>query len=358
LSIALPQALAVPRVSIIMIFLEARKFIAEAIESVLMQTYHDWELILIDDGSADGTTTVAREYCAAHPERIRYFAHPGHENRGTGASRNLGLLHARGEFVAFLDADDVYLPRRLARHVEVLEAHPDVAMVQSCLEYWHSWQLAQPGAETDSREPAPPLKIGAPILPPRLLLLMLRSQGATVPGVCSLTIRRSIIASIGGFEDSFRDMYEDQVMLVKLYLHAPVILLDECLARYRQHPRSTLHQFEARGEYTPGRPHASRKHFMEWVASYLQARNVSDPMIWADIGQELWPYRHPLLWSVRKAPSRALSLARQCGERVLPRKLSRSMVRWWGERKSAAARARAVKLAASMSEQGERRLDP
>lgn len=228
-------------------------------------------------------------------------------------------------------------------------------MVQSCLEYWHSWHPAQTGTEPDAREPAPPIATGTSIGPPQLLLLMLRSQGATVPGICSLTIRRKVIAGLGGFEDSFRDMYEDQVMLAKLYLQAPVIVLDECLARYRQHPGSVVHQFEARGEYTPGRPHTSRKRFIEWLEGYLRAQNVGDAAIWREIEREMWPYRHPFLWNIRQLPSHTLRLARQCGERVLPQRLSRPLVRWWGQRKSAAARARAVEAGTSISQQSARR---
>ena len=94
-------------VSTIIIFLNAERFLAEAIESVLAQTYPTWELWLVDDGSTDRSSQLARDYAARHAARIHYLEHPGHENRGKSASRNLGLRHARGEYVALLDADDV-----------------------------------------------------------------------------------------------------------------------------------------------------------------------------------------------------------------------------------------------------------
>src|SRR5713226_10047705 len=93
-------------VSVIMIFLDEEKFIREAIESVFPQTYDNWELLLVDDGSTAGSTDIARRYAEQHPGKVRYLDHEGHRNRGMSASRNLGIRHARGDYIAFLDADD------------------------------------------------------------------------------------------------------------------------------------------------------------------------------------------------------------------------------------------------------------
>ncbi len=128
-----------PKVSVIIIFLDAERFIEEAIESVRSQTFRDWELLLVDDGSTDGSSAIARRYTTEHAPRVRYLEHPGHANRGMSAARNLGLAEARGALVAFLDADDVWLPRRLERHVKVLEGRPDVAMVYGPTLLWHGW---------------------------------------------------------------------------------------------------------------------------------------------------------------------------------------------------------------------------
>jgi glycosyltransferase involved in cell wall biosynthesis len=116
----------------------AGRFIEESIESVLAQTYSDWELLLIDDGSSDSSTSIARRYAASKPDRIRCLSHDGRRNRGASASRNLGARHASGEFLAFLDADDVYLPRKLEEQVPLLDAHPEVAMLYAATEYWRA----------------------------------------------------------------------------------------------------------------------------------------------------------------------------------------------------------------------------
>jgi glycosyltransferase involved in cell wall biosynthesis len=102
-----------PVVSIVVIFLNAEQFIREAIESAFAQTYKCWELLLVDDGSADGSKAIAHQYAALYPERVLYLEHHDHQNRGMSASRNLGVSHARGKYIAFLDADDVWLPHKL-----------------------------------------------------------------------------------------------------------------------------------------------------------------------------------------------------------------------------------------------------
>ncbi|MCP9494749.1 MAG: glycosyltransferase [Pyrinomonadaceae bacterium MAG19_C2-C3] len=106
-----------PRVSIIMPAYNAERYIAAAIDSVIAQTYQAWELIVIDDGSRDRTAEIVKSYLAADV-RIRYIFQ---ENRKMSNARNNGIKHARGELIAFLDADDLWLPEKLALQVETLD---------------------------------------------------------------------------------------------------------------------------------------------------------------------------------------------------------------------------------------------
>ena len=113
-----------PLVSVIMIFLNAERFIQEAIESVLAQSYTGWELLLIDDGSVDSSGEIARQYAGRYARKMRYLSHAGGANLGMSASRNLGIKSARGELIAFLDADDVWLAEKLEQQVEILRLQP------------------------------------------------------------------------------------------------------------------------------------------------------------------------------------------------------------------------------------------
>src|SRR5205085_967833 len=118
-----------PLVSIIIPFLNAGPFIEETIESVRAQTYAEWELLLADDGSTDSSTATAKRYAEGYSNRVRYLEHAGHVNRGLSATRNLGIRHSRGHLIAFLDADDVWLPHKLERQVAILNSQPEAAMV-------------------------------------------------------------------------------------------------------------------------------------------------------------------------------------------------------------------------------------
>ena len=97
--------LSTPTVSAIIPFLNAGAFLEEAIESVFAQTYRDWELLLVDDGSTDASTALARRYAERYGPRARYLEHDGHANRGVCASRNLGIKRSHGKYLAFLDGD-------------------------------------------------------------------------------------------------------------------------------------------------------------------------------------------------------------------------------------------------------------
>ena len=107
---------------------QRREWVCRAVRSVFAQRYTDWELIVVDDGSTDGT----EEALQAFGPRLRYL---WQENRGVSAARNAGLRLARGEIVAFLDSDDTWLPDHLETVVAMLEREPEAALVSTCPRY-------------------------------------------------------------------------------------------------------------------------------------------------------------------------------------------------------------------------------
>jgi glycosyltransferase involved in cell wall biosynthesis len=117
-----------PRVSVVVASFEHAAFVGECLASVAAQTFTDWELVVTDDGSGDGTAQAIRDFAAAHPRLpIDFVALPG--NRGACVALNLGIRRARGEFVAILNSDDAFLPHKLARQVEFLDANPATGAV-------------------------------------------------------------------------------------------------------------------------------------------------------------------------------------------------------------------------------------
>jgi glycosyltransferase involved in cell wall biosynthesis len=114
-----------PKVSIIIPSHNRAKLIGRALESVFQQTYKDYEVVVVDDASTDNT----QEILASYGDKIRHFRQP--QKSGSAGARNRGLQEAQGEYIAFLDSDDFWVPEKLAEQVKVLDAHKNVGIVYS-----------------------------------------------------------------------------------------------------------------------------------------------------------------------------------------------------------------------------------
>ncbi len=115
-----------PTVSVIIPTYNRADLLPRALDSVIAQTFEDWEIVLIDDGSTDGTASLVDSYKRRLGERIVYTRQP---NTGCGGARNRGIDAARGRFVAFLDSDDEYLPNKLERQLELFAHRPELGLV-------------------------------------------------------------------------------------------------------------------------------------------------------------------------------------------------------------------------------------
>ena len=193
-----------PRVTVISIFYNAEQYFREAVDSVLGQHFEDFELLLVDDGSSDSSTGIARDYEKRDP-RIRYLQHAGHANLGMSATRNLGLREARGEYIAFIDADDRWRPRKLAEQVALLEQIPDVDAVGGSVNYWSSHEggrdrVLQTGHVQGRR-----------IDPGEASLRFYPLGSAHAPSMSDLMFRRRSMLDAGGFEERFTGAYEEPI---------------------------------------------------------------------------------------------------------------------------------------------------
>lgn len=123
-----------PLISVIIPVYNCERYLAEAVESVLSQSYSPREVIVVDDGSRDGSARVAQSFGA----QVRYRFQ---ENAGIGAARNHGASLARGDMIAFLDADDLWLEDKSARQLAAFDADPSLDIISGQLEHFHSPEL-------------------------------------------------------------------------------------------------------------------------------------------------------------------------------------------------------------------------
>jgi glycosyltransferase involved in cell wall biosynthesis len=285
-------------ISCIIIFFNAgEQFFIEAIESVFAQTYDNWEILLVDDGSTDGSTEIALRYTQKYPEKVRYLEHEGHQNRGMSATRNLGICHAKGEYITFLDADDLWLSNTLEEQAAILDSHPDAAMVYGPIKWWYSWTGNLEDTPRDFVDTPkvflqnPGMYLDTIIQPPTLFLLLLQMKIS----ISGMLLRRQVIEKVGGFEDTFRGLYEDQVFCTKVCLQFPVFVASQYWYKYRQHPNSCCAIAEkTKKEYW----HLQRPVFLNWLEQYLSEKGFKYTEAWEVVQKELWPYRHPILSSL------------------------------------------------------------
>jgi len=280
------------RVSVIINFANAAGFLAEAIASVYAQSFSDWELVLVDDGSSDGSAAVAAAALARDPDRVRCVQHPGGANRGMSASRNLGAAQSGCEYLAWLDADDVWFPRKLEQQVAILDEHRRAALVYGRTEHWYSWTGAAADRNHDylSYLGVEPNTL---VEPPTLLTLALESRAPT-PGPGEFLVRRASFERFGGFEEEWRTLFEDQVFLAKLYLREPVFVSDEAWIRYRRHDGSATRMAGVEGRRALG------LQYLRWLERYLRESDVRDQRLWRALRRKRRRYRHPRVYALAR----------------------------------------------------------
>ena len=262
-----------PLVTVITPFLNGSEWLRQAVESVLSQTYTNWEMILIDDGSQAEATAVAKEYSTTYPNKIFYTEHPGHINLGCSSSRNQGMKLAKGDLVALLDSDDVWLPEKLQKQVQIHQRYPEAGFICEASNYWYSWEnpssddvVIQIGVEQNKLYE-----------PPSLIYSLYPLGKGAAPCPSGMMIKRSLYDEIGGFEESFKgenQAYEDQPFLFKVYLRTPVYISGEANNLYRQRSGSLMQFISDKKKY-----YKVRLFFLNWMERYIERNRVFDSRI-------------------------------------------------------------------------------
>jgi glycosyltransferase involved in cell wall biosynthesis len=284
-----------PLVSAIIIFLNGEKFLEEAIKSVINQTYTNWELLLVDDGSTDGSTAIALSYTKTWAGKIKYLEHEGRQNKGMSATRNLGIKNAKGEFIGFLDADDVWLPGKLTAQVAIFQKHPQCEMVYGRTLIWHSWTGNSGDQKKDHFFPLGVIP-NTVIAPPKIALLILENKVQS-PTTCNMLIKKIVFEKAGLFLENFRGMFEDAAFFCKAALIVSVYVSDTTWARYRQHDESCSSIASKINS-----DEKARYNFLEWFKSYLDSKKIFSAKLRFALYKEMFPYRHKVLYYIISVP--------------------------------------------------------
>lgn len=215
-----------PRVSVIIPTFNSALTLLRAIESVLNQTYKDLEIIVVDDGSTDETRFVLEPYL----DRISYIYQ---ENQERSAARNRGSAKSRGEYIAFLDADDWWLPCKLERQVAMLDANPAVGLVYT------AQQLVQPDGSVLATQPSFGVDDpGSDIFSRLVLRNMIGSPSKIV-------VRADLLSKVGGFDESLNGT-EDWDLCLRFAAESLVGYVAEPLTCYQLHKGNALDRIVAR----------------------------------------------------------------------------------------------------------------
>ena len=205
-------------VSVVIAAYNQAAWLGHAIESVRAQSFEDWELVVVDDGSTDATREVASRHTA--DGRIRYV----HQARGErSAARNRGIAASSAPLVAFLDADDVWLPEKLAKQVTALAADPIAGLCYT------------PARFIDAAGRPLPIR-----KPPRAISgeVFARLMRGNVIILASVLVRRRCLEEVGGF-DTTLNACEDWDLWLRIARRWPIVVVDEELTLYRRHEANT-----------------------------------------------------------------------------------------------------------------------
>lgn len=266
-----------PLVTVVIPAYNSARFIRDALESALAQTYGDLEVVVVDDGSTDETASVVRAFSDG---RVNLLCTP---NRGVGAARNRGWREGCGEFVAFLDADDRWDTDKLAAQMAVLLSEPEVGVVGSLMRYESVSGRALGITGT------------ADLTGPNLTRLRL---GKLMPfPISSVVVRRAILEALGGFDEElakfFRGLVEDIDFLARAACISEVKCVPRVLGTYRVH-----------GTSASARHFASQRQGVRFVrarlakrgaggdldpAEFLTSNRLSVRQRWGDV--VAWSYR-------------------------------------------------------------------
>jgi glycosyltransferase involved in cell wall biosynthesis len=214
-----------PKVSICIPSFNHARFLAASIESALAQTFTDFEVVIVDDGSTDDSFQIAESYAARYPAKVRVFTHPDHRNRGISETVNLGFRLSRGEYYSGLPSDDCLYPDKIEKQVAFLDERPEFGWVYGYADYIDELGRQRPDLGLFGED------ITGAANPLSTLI-----QGNVIPGM-SVLARRSCVEKVGEHDPSL--VYSDWEFWVRMLALYKAAFLDRPLVMYRVHTYNT-----------------------------------------------------------------------------------------------------------------------
>jgi glycosyltransferase involved in cell wall biosynthesis len=215
----------VPVVSVTVISYNQAHLLVDALDSALAQDFRDFEIVVSDDASTDESAAIIRQYSERHPDRIRPVLNE--RNGGLALNRDRAMRACRGEFIAWLDADDIWNGDKLSRQVAFMRSHPD------CSLSYHNMCLMHGSTLTDDvyiRAPLPPLEESYETL--------IRCENY-IPS-SSVMVRAAPLGG-GGYHFGGRKTFSDYHFFVRIAALGALAYLPECHGTYRRHAESAMH---------------------------------------------------------------------------------------------------------------------
>ncbi|MCT7968523.1 glycosyltransferase [Laspinema sp. D1] len=243
-----------PKVSVVIPTYNCKRFIKETINSVLSQTYLDFEVIVIDDGSTDGTAEILNDYGST----LRYIYQ---KNKGQGAARNVGIRACNGEYIAFLDSDDMWLPNKLERQMALIDSGSSINFVYCDVEVFEHLSGQRLFLAHQLFKPYEGNNIASKLLINNFIFS------------CTPLINKKVFEEVGYFDESrLLQGLEDWDMWLRIAASYPLAWIPEPLGRYRIHDANMI----GNSNYDPLKFH------QQWIAVIKRITEIY-PQVYAPV---------------------------------------------------------------------------
>ncbi len=251
-----------PKVSVIVPLFNGEKYIEACIQSILSQTYQNFEIIIVDDGSTDDSFLKVQNFRKSFPDKVLLFQHPDKKNKGIAHTRNLGIKISSGQIISFIDQDDIWESEKLSNQIAYLLKYPEAKFIYCKAGFLDSSgkQAILDGYDSFGK--------GIEYKPYNMFSKLLYEN--FIPSI-TVMFYRDCLNEVGLFEEGPRHEYEDWILWTKIALLNNFLFIPEVLAYYRVHSKNySLYRLKS------GLDLKAEEHYINCVFKFLLEKSVYD----------------------------------------------------------------------------------